>query len=357
MKNLNLLLLLLPAFLLGCSSPGEAVQALEKIHGLDREDGYSLSEGEENAGGPSARLYRSEIEIDADDEPEFIEDPVSFCKDQIEMLREADFHSEKELAGAACILAFTALNSPASLVRADALRTLRIVCKDQASAYDHADGSPAETGALEAEIERFRILCRNLSLSDDAAAGDGHEALAALFDYFRTVRLEKAAAAVDLLEALSGTETFVERKGSLAGLEEVTLRSVMAQTFFLAARQALFDMSPSVRDEAVDALALFDLPMILPPYTGLMRIVATASLIRIRILKVLRDKQPTPVELGPEMMKEVAFSLEFTDPSVVFHAVELLKTMTGTTNDDAGYWRSWWKEYLVEHVDELGDKE
>jgi len=273
------------------------------------------------------------------------------------MLREAEYHSEKERAGAACILAFTVLNSPASLVRADALRTLRIVCKDEASAYDHADGSPAETGALQTEVERFQNLCTDLCLSEDAAAGDGREALAALFDYFRTVRLERAVAAVDLLDVLAGTESPVERKGSLAGLEEETFRSVMAQTFFLAARQALFDVSPSVRDEAVDALALFDLPMILPPYTGLMRVMVTASLIRIRILKVLRDKQPTPLDLGPEMLKEVAFSLEFTDPSVVFHAVELLKTMTGTTNDDAGYWRSWWKEYLVEHVDELGDKE
>lgn len=350
MKNLNLLLLLMTALAISCSSSGEAVDALEKIHGLDGDVAIDATGDGESA--PAPLVYRTAITLYGEDEPEEIEDPVAFCREQIASLGESKFESQKERGSIVAILAFAALRSPSSLVRADAVKVLTIICRDELAGWSRT-GDAVDPAA---QIEQFRSICTPGTGSGIATAGKARDELAALYRFFQGARFERSSEALALLDILTGTDGPADGNDFLRGRSEEAIRAVAAETFFLTARQALFDPAPVVRHEAVDAFCLFDLPLIVPALTDLMEHMTT-PLLRIRVLKNLKTKKPSPVGLGPALMTQVAVTLEYSDPSAIFHAVELLKAMTGTENSDAGFWRAWWKEYLVKHVDELDERE
>ncbi len=291
LKSAGYVLVSFMAILLGgCASTSGAIDILEKIH-RPPEGEVSISRSTE-----SIHRYNKAIEIDSISLE--IEDPVSFCRDQVKILRHAGYSSLDERGKGVAVLCYVAVRSPSALVRADALRALGSLCAFSTSAIDKSDSS------LD-----FDEIIRRLRSGSSETGGN--------------------------------------------------VEPLIAHAFYITAANALFERTELVPPVAVDALFLFDMAHLRLPVAELMERSPNLRL-RIHLLKKLGEKGFETEDLnerlrslGDKLVIQITESLDFSDPGVVYHAVELLKHVTQIDNSDPGFWRAWWREYLPKHADEL----
>jgi hypothetical protein len=350
MKKLTLSLLGTILFVAGCASPYEAIFALEQIHRLP-------DEGEACVNRPAQWLlrYRASVPDGPGGEEEEVEDPVSFCRDRIAELETAEFDSPREKGAAISVLCLITARSPASLVRADALRAIRLLCEEQVDSFFHSAEADIDKEAWADLCARWKAFCKresSTSLPLDRAA---EREMTALLDEFGETHFQFARHAWETLSLLTFRGTKVDAGPVVTERLDHVINELLPETVYLTAREALFDSSELVFREAAGTLLLFRIDDIMPHLTGRMEICYDPPL-KIFLLRALAARSLTPTDLGGTMMAQVSASLDTINPGVVFHAVELFKSLTGIDNNDPHFWKEWWSEYLNEHADALSGR-
>ena len=350
MKKLTLLALFFATCLFACASPYEDVFALRGIHRPLKKDEACV-----NKPAHGFFRFREAVPEEPGGDPEEVEDPVSFCLDRIENLSGFAFEPDRSGAAIVSVLCFTAERSPSALVRAAALKALGKLLDGLEPPAE--EPPPREKGAekpQDLEKEWKTLLSSLPGGAEDLPPGLRAE-MDALLGSFAAVSFSSAREAWETLSLFSGENGFLEEDPALRKALASAVTAVAGRAFLLTLKDALFDTSPIVVREAVDALIPFPARDIMP---SLARLMAGCydPLLRVHVLEALEERGLKPVDLGGEMMTQVRRSLDFTDAGVVYHAVELFKALTGMENDDPGFWKKWWSRYLTEHADELSEK-
>jgi len=388
MNNLSPLIPLLLCALIGCSAPYESVLALEEIH-------RSPGEGETciTRQNRAVLRYAQEVFSDSDEDLVELEDPVSYCRDLIEEIGDADLSSPRMRGAAVYILAFTAVRSPSSLVRSEAYQALREICESDAKHFDAVD--PNRTHEEWSDLcDRWLTLWGDLPPQGITSTLPGVEEIKARRDQqLKSGRIESSsrggaaprareneeegtgiasaeqiAGATPLLEEFGGIVVnsasiaweslallTVHRPPGAGWVDEKKLYakavdSLIGQTFFLSTCESVFDESPALSLLAADGLFLFDFD----DMGSLLRLRMERCYdppLRMLILKNLVALRLAPDVLGGKLMSAVRESLDFRDPGVVYHAVKLFRASTGISENDPSFWREWWSEHVVEFAD------
>ena len=388
MNNLTPLILIFLCALIGCASPYESVVALEQIHRSPAEGEWCIT-----SQSRTALRYVSEIFSGSDEDVVELDDPVSYCRELIEEITGADLSSPRLRGAAVYILAFTAVRSPSALVRSEAYQALRDICAPDAGRFDALDPNTTQ--------EEWALLCeRWLALWGDPppqtiksslpgvkeikARRGGHlkrgrmesswnrapmprpgeeeeekirvasaEQIAdarALLEEFSRVIINSASIAWDSLALLTVHRPPAEGWVDEHGVYAKAVDSLIAQTFFLSTCESVFDTSPTLSLMAADGLFLFDFD----DMGSLLRLRMERCYdppLRMLILKRLVALRLAPDVLGGKLMSAVRESLDFRDPGVVYHAVELFQSSTAIKENDPSFWRKWWSEHVVEFAD------
>jgi len=288
-------------------------------------------------------------------EEEEVDDPVSYCRDWIEELESADFGSTREMGAAVSILCLITVRSPASLVRADALKALRVLCGRQVEDFDYSGSEGFDRDAWADLCTRWRAFCKRESEKSLLPGQPAEREMTALLDEFSGHHFLFAEHSWETLSLLTFRGIEIDAGTALSGRLDQVIESLLPEALFLTALEALADSSELVVREAAETLFLFRIDDILPPLTALMEICYDPPL-RIFLLQKLAARSLTPTDLGGTMMAQISNSLETIDPGIVFHAVELLKSLTGIDNNNPHFWAKWWSDYLNEHADELSGR-
>jgi|GEM_PF-3362585 len=351
MNELKLLILFTVFLIGGCSSVGDPYLLLPEVHRTPDEGEVCL-----NRPRQETLRYRRTLIIESDEEEaEEIDDPVEFCRDLIEKLAEGEYDLIEDQAAVVQILCFTASRSPAALVRSDALRTLQLVAGRNLQDFRYYEPEAEEEVWDEQAwtVKRdwwLRILDEHATDGGELSGDLAGQVLSAL-EAFRDLRCDSAQRAVEALDLLTQPRAPFDRNITAQLALEEAMVSLMDQALYLTAWGALADSSDYVVWEGINLLGRFPPSETMTPLTMLMRRCYKAPL-RIHVLKRLKSDALPPAGLGP-MLTHVRNSLDFSDPGVVFHAVELFKTLFDSDNSDPGYWRGWWSEYLLQHAEEL----
>jgi hypothetical protein len=297
--------------------------------------------------------YNDEIATEPGGGKEEIEDPVSFCRERIEELRVVREGTPLERGAAAYILGFVGSRSPSAVVRAEALKALRWICRDEAVSFRFSEPNVVDE-EWKASCEAWLTL-----MGPDRAEADSPSSAttraAELLAYFGSLNGDSAWRAWETLAFLTVRSGHTELGSAVAEEMEEIIRRLMGQTFYLTVVEGIFDSSSLVVHEAVDGLFLFRPEDIRVPLALLVERCYDSPL-RIHILGKLAKSGFTPEDIGGRLMITVRDSLDFSDPGIVFHAVKLFESLTGIENDDPGFWKSWWAEYLRDHADDLSDR-
>lgn len=378
----------------GCAGPFQYVEELEKIHRDPRPGEACLSNPYQ-----VRQRYRTEIVLYPEDGLEEIEDPVNFCMDRVDSLRGIRYRDPYDTGTAVYALTYAATLSPASIVRADALRALRRICSDRAGSFSYTgteidqDEWKSVTDTWMGHALRVRGLWTFLEPEEVFPPEKGRIAMKSVRNPStgeswklrrsrnndrrrRRDAREEGLTDFECYEIIGVLETFKEWKFASAGQLRETLgflamysepaqadyritpaygealHALTEQALYLSAREGLTDPNRQVRLEAIRALAMFP-PSETAPYLAEFLETCFDGPLRILVLRSYVDQGLTPPDLGGRLMTEVRKSIEFSDPGVVYHALALLKSLTGIESDDPGFWRKWWDEYLPEHADEL----
>ena len=388
MKNLSPVILIVLFALGGCASSYESVLALKDAHRVP-------DEGETCITRQSRALlrYAEKISSQSEEEPIELEDPVSFCREQIENIAEADLSLPRLRGAAVYILSFTAVSSPSSLVRSEAYRALEKICKPQAKDFDALDPNttPEEWAALckrwqaiwgdlppkviesgypgvdeilsrrDSDMKGGRIKTSRRSATVQMPVQNGEEekpvatkeqiaAAEAFLEEFSGIIVGSSSIAWDSLALLTIVRPPAEGWIDERNLYAKVIDTFIEQTFFLTTCESVFDASPTVSLAAADALFLFDFDDVDSLVRLRMERCYDPSL-RMLILKNLSPLHLAPGDLGGKLMSSVRESLDFRDPGVVYHAVELFKNLTGIKENDPSFWRKWWSDHVVEFAD------
>ncbi len=386
MNNLSPLILILLCALIGCTAPYESVIALERIHCSPAEGATCITRQDR-----TALRYGSEIFTDSEEETVELDDPVSYCRELIEEIGDADLASPRLRGAAVYILAFSAVRSPSSLVRSEAYLALRKICEPEAKRFDALDPNTTveEWAAL---CERWQTLWGDLppqvaksnlpgveeikarrddhlkrgrvesSLKNTPAPRTNEEeekkvvteaqiaGATALLEEFSRIVVNSASIAWDSLALLTVHRPPAEGWVDKNDIYAKAVDSLIGQAFFLSTCESVFDQSPTLSLLAADGLFLFDFD----DMGSLLRLRMERCYdppLRMLILKNLVSLRLAPDVLGGKLMSAVRESLDFRDPGVVFHAVELFQGSTGITENDPSFWRKWWSEHVVEFAD------
>ncbi len=280
-----------------------------------------------------------------------VDDPVEFCLEAIEDLGEGDFDDALEKAPAVRILCLTARRSPALLVRASAYRALRRLLARDAVHY--------RTPPLEAAPEDFAAnLDRLRTLSAESRASgwvntENFERYLTLIRYFSKVTLFDAAEALEVLQALVSSASVAPSDGEILTALRASLDLVVIPTFFLTPVAGLGDhKSEIVRQEAIDSLFLFPWEAVKGPLAANLEFnpMLRSPQDRIHILCALKVIADRPETIGLKVLRHVAEGLKYVDPGVMYHSMDLFRTMTGLDEDDPAFWQAWWEDYLLKHA-------
>lgn len=389
MKNLTPFIIILVLFLVSCSSPYESVVALQEVHRQPAEGETCITQQNR-----AALRYAKEITSDDEEGSVELEDPVSYCREQISGIGDASLSSPRLRGAAVYILSFTALRSPSSLVRTEAFKALEETCKNDTKKFVALDPniSVEEWKQL---CERWRDLWGDMppvgvrssrpGVEDIKTRRDDHlkkgrldstwrsepplkahviaeeeekkvaspeqiEQAGKLLEEFSTIIVDAAPVAWDSLALLTVVRPPGEGWEDETGLYARVIDSLIGQAFFLTTCEAAFDASPTASRQAAEALFHFDFD----DMGSLLRLRMERCYdppLRILILKNLGTLHLSPGDLGGKLMTSVRESLDFRDPGVVFHAVELFKNLTRIRENDPGYWRQWWSDHVVEFAD------
>ncbi len=337
-------------FVAGCASPYEAIFALEQIHRLP-------GKGEVCVNRPSQWLlrYQTSVPDGPGGEEEEVEDPVSFCRDWIEELESSEFDSPRELGAALSVLCLITVRSPAALVRADALKAIRSLCGEQVKSFAYSDKTGVDKEAWTDLCTRWKAFCKRESQTPWTLGHPVEKEMTTLLDEFSEHHFQLAEHAWETLSLLTFRGTKIDAGPVATSRLDHVINALLPEAVFLTAREALFDTSELVIREATEILFLFRIDDLLPPLTVRMELCYETPL-KIFFLRKLAVPSLTPTDLGGPMMAQVSKSLDMIDPGVVFHAVELFKSLTGIDNNNPHFWKEWWSDYLNEHADELSGR-
>jgi hypothetical protein len=344
LKHLAFLAALIP---LGCSGPEKAVFALEQIHRAPGPGESCL-----NRQGRELLRYNTEVVLEPGEDGDEVDDPVAFCLEWIEELGDASEWPLREKGAAVYILCYIGSRSPSALVRIEAFETLRSICGEVARGFRFQKPNLVGEEWLK---RREEWLAMAAAESEKTLPGIEEEnRLADLIGYFGALRCDSARQAWESLALLTVRGLSLGTGSALGAEIDGAIRALMGQAVFMTAGEGLFDTSEFVVREAVDCFFLFHHEDTMAPLTELVEHCYDGPT-RIHIMDKLRAADLATGDLGVRLMIQVRESLDFSDPGVVFHAVQLMQELTGIPDDDPGFWRSWWSDYIREHADELRD--
>jgi hypothetical protein len=319
--------------------------------------------------------------------------------DRVGSLRGIRYRDPYDTGSAVYALTYAATLSPASIVRADALRALRLIRSGQAANFRYAGAGIDQEEWEEVKQTwmsyalRVRGLWSFLEPEEVFPPEKGQVAMKSMrnpqpgesWTLRRTRNNDRRRKRIAHEQGLLDAECY-ELEGILATIRDwrfaspgqlretlgflipnseparadhrvstaygAALHALSEQALFLAAREGLTDPNRQVRLEAIKSLAMFP-PSETAPYLAKFLETCYDGPLRILVLRSYEGRGLAPPDLGGRLMNEVRKSIEFSDPGVVYHALALLQSLTGIDSDDPGFWRKWWDEYLPEHADEL----
>lgn len=342
-KYLLILLLAVSSLAVSCASYQDSLVALEVVH---REPAMP-------PGGGDNPMQTSFMEYAGRIGDEVIDEPIEYCIDQIEVLKDYSYGSEVEKNTALFVLDMTARRSPSQVVRAAAVRAVHLIYTAAMEAYSPPTVKP-ESDAFQKNMESLRQLYGKGAPPDGRTLLEEEEYLA-LIEYLSVLALDPQGevwteARWVFLELARNEESEEAEEAFETAARRLNDRAVFRLSF-----TALLDPAEVVRQEAIELFFFF-------PWEYVRSLMA-ASLDRnlylmspahsIHILMKLKLVAKDPETLGTAALGyAVLTATRSANPGAVFHAKELLKQVTGLNEDNPGFWTNWWQEYLPEHAGE-----